>query len=90
MGIIILIAAGVTALVGQWLNTHKSIPTETVKAILAVSGIPFYAWAVGLPPVWWGPGFDTWSIGAIVWMGAIPGFASLIGTTPGMRTDSRP
>jgi hypothetical protein len=88
--IIVLIAAGVVAWAGQFLNSHKSIPNAAVKAALALAGIPFYAWAVGLPPAWGGPAFVAWGQGAVLWVLAIPGAASLFGLAPGMATDSKP
>lgn len=89
MDLIVLLAAGVVAVFGQWLNSHKSIPAPAVKALLALAGIPFYIWATGVPASWTGPAFAQWSQGAVLWAFAIPGMASLVGLTPGMATDSK-
>lgn len=90
MDLIVMIAAGAVALVGQWLNSQRSIPAPAVKAALALAGIPFYCWSVGLPGAWYGPAFTVWSQGAVLWVLAIPGAASLFGLMPNMATDSRP
>jgi hypothetical protein len=90
MDLIVMIAAGAVALVGQWLNSQRSIPAPAVKATLALAGIPFFIWSTGLPPAWSGPEFTVWSQGAVLWCFAIPGIASLAGLAPGMATDSRP
>ena len=90
MDLIVLIAAGFVALVGQWLNSQRSIPAPAVKAALALAGIPFYVWSSGLPPAWTGPDFAAWSQGAVMWAFTIPGMASLVGLAPGMATDSKP
>ena len=89
MDLIVLLAAGAVAVFGQWLNSHPKVPSAAVKALLALTGIPFYMWATGLPPTWSGPAFASWSQGAVLWAFAIPGMASLVGIAPGMRTDSK-
>ena len=89
MDLIVLLAAGVVAVLGQYLNTKPHIPTAAIKALLALAGIPFYVWATGPPPAWSGPEFASWSHGAVLWAFAIPGMASLIGLAPGMATNSK-
>lgn len=89
MDLFTLLAAAVIAMVGQYLNRHKSIPAAAVKAVLVLVGLPFYAWHDGLPPSWWGPSFASWSQMALLWCFAIPGMASLIGAIPGMETNSK-
>lgn len=78
------------ALVAQWLNRHKSIPNEAVKATLAGVGILFYAIGHGLPTAWHGEGLSAWLNPALLWALALPGAASMIGTVPGMATNSQP
>jgi len=78
------------ALVGQWLNRFKSIPSEAVKAGLAIVGLGFYALGHGLPASWWGDGLSVWLNPGLLWALALPGAASLIGTVPGMRSNSQP
>ena len=90
MNLIVLLAAGAVAVVGQWLNSKKSIPAPAVKGLLALAGVPFYLWATGMPPAWTGPEFSSWSEGAVLWAFAIPGMASLVGLAPGMGTNSKP
>jgi len=89
MDLIVLLAAGAVAVLGQWLNTWPQIPTAAVKALLALAGIPFFIWATGLPPEWSGPAFASWSQGAVLWAFAIPGMASLVGLAPGMATTNK-
>jgi hypothetical protein len=76
------------ALVAQWFNRFKSIPTEAMKAALAVVGIAFYTLGHGGPVAWWGPGLSAWLDPALLWALALPGAASLIGTMPGMKSNS--
>jgi hypothetical protein len=78
------------ALVGQWFNRYQSVPGEAVKAALAVIGLAFYALGHGLPNAWWGEGLSEWLNPALLWALALPGAASMIGTAPGMKTDSQP
>jgi hypothetical protein len=88
LNLIVLIAAGAVALAGQGLNRYKGIPNWAVKGLLVLAGVPFYMWSVGLPPAWWGPQFEEWSMGAVIWAFALPGMASTIGLHPAMKTDS--
>lgn len=78
------------ALVGQWLNRSRSIPSEAVKAVLAMIGLAFYALGHGGPAAWVGEGLTQWLNPALLWALALPGAASLIGAVPGMATDSKP
>ena len=77
------------ALVAQWLNRYKGIPSEAVKAALAVVGLTFYALGHGLPTAWHGVELSEWLNPALLWALALPGAASMIGTVPGMATNSK-
>jgi len=77
------------ALVAQYFNRFKSLPSEAIKAGLAVVGLAFYALGHGFPDAWWGPGLSEWLDPALLWALALPGAASLIGTIPSMKTDSQ-
>ena len=76
------------ALAAQWLNRYKSIPSEGVKAVLALVGLAFYALGHGLPLAWWGADLSAWLNPALLWALALPGAASMIGTVPGMKSNS--
>lgn len=88
MGSLALLAGLVVAAVGQWLNRYPTMPAPVVKLVLLAIGAGLYAWAHPAPALSGQP-FMDWLEVAIPWSAGLPGVASLIGTLPGMGTNSQ-
>lgn len=88
MNVVLLLAGGAIATIGQWLKSIKNIPTEAVQFALCLVGFAFYFLQAGPPTHWW-PLDQKWSEDAAAWVLALPGLASIIGVHPVMKTDSR-
>ena len=78
----------VVAAIAQWFNRYPNVPAPIVKLGLAAVGLAMYA-VVQQPAAWSGQPFLDWLDTAWLWALALPGAASLIGSAPGMGTNSK-
>ena len=87
MNALVFVAALVISGIAQTMNRYPVIPTGVVKLTLALVGLCFYL-LIQHPTAWTGQPLLDWLDTAWIWAAALPGIASLIGTAPGMQTNS--
>lgn len=84
-----MVAALIVALAAQKFNSYKANNTTLIKVAMVVLGLVLALPVYGLPTAPWGEPLFAWLDKSYLWALALPGVASLIGTAPGMKTDSK-
>lgn len=90
-GALILIAASLVALLGQWIKSHEKWDSRLAVLGMGVAGMIVYGVRYGWPSSFAWESVDFWLNKAWIWGLLLPGLASSIGAfIPWLKTDSKP